>query len=167
MEGVEHIAFHHYEFRNAVDHYGVTQGYEVNPTAAAFATGHGSVFMAEVADGASCLVEELCGERSGTHTGAVCLENSVDVAYPVGCYAKAGTCTGSYGVGGGNVWIAAEIHVEHCALGAFAEDGFPLGKEIVDEVFTINDAVFLQVFDCFEPALFKGRKFVGCRNGVE
>ena len=75
--------------------------------------------------------------------------------------------TGSYGVGGGNIGIAAEIHVEHCALGAFAEDGFTLGEEIVDEIFSVDDAVFLQVFDSFEPALFKGRKFVGCWNGVE
>ena len=111
LERVEHVALHHYEVCGAVYHHGVAQSHKVEPSASAFASCHGTVFMSYRADFFAGGVEQLCGEGAAANAGAVSLEYAVDASYASGGYAKAGTCAGCYGVARCDEGIGAEVYV--------------------------------------------------------
>ena len=89
-ESVEHVSLHHHEVGHTVDHDRILQSHEVEPTATTVTACHGTIFVADVADGVACLVEKLNGERTTTHAGAVGLEDTEYVANRVGGYAQTG-----------------------------------------------------------------------------
>lgn len=66
VKTIKHIALHHDQLCNAVNHDAVTQLHEVNPPAATLTACHSTILMTEITDGLSHLIEELCGERTGT-----------------------------------------------------------------------------------------------------
>ena len=95
--------------------------------------------MTELADGGTCLVEQLCRERTGTNASAVGLHDAIDLANAIRTNTKTGASSGTDGVGGGYKWIASEINIEHCALGTLAEDRLTLTQKTVDLVLRIDN----------------------------
>ena len=80
-ERVEHIGFHHQQLGHAVEHDRVPQSHQVDPSAAALTTGHGTVLMANGADLRTGLVKQLRGERTCANTGAICLEDTIHLSH--------------------------------------------------------------------------------------
>ena len=88
VESVEHIALHHDELCNSVYHYSVAKCNEVDPSAAALSSCNGSIFVSEITQSASGLVEKLCRERTSSDTCTVSLHNAVNLSNLVGAYAE-------------------------------------------------------------------------------
>ena len=111
-------------------------------------------FVSEGTDLVARLIKEFGGERTGTHTRTVGLEDAIYVAYLTGSHtqARAGACTD--GVGRSDERIGTEVDVEHRALCPLTEDRLAFVQETVDFVFAVHQLELLQVFDAFEPGLF-------------
>ena len=80
LEIIQTVRFHHDEVGHAVDHHGVFQSHEIQPSAAARTAGDGSKFVSDLTDDLSRLIEKFSRERTAAHTGAVGLEYSIDVS---------------------------------------------------------------------------------------
>ena len=96
FEAIEHVALHHYAVGYTVNHDGIFKCYEVEPAAAAVTTRYCTVLVANVANGVAGFVE-LRLRRTTTHTGAVGLENTKDMANGVGGYTQTGAYTAARG----------------------------------------------------------------------
>ena len=155
VEAVEHVALHHNQLSDAVEHDGVTQSHKVNPSAAAFATGYSAVFVTDVANLCACFVEQLGRERTATHACAVSLENAKHLANLVGGNAKARAGSGADGVRRSYERIRTEVNVEHAALCAFAQYALAFSKEFVYNVFAVDNFELLDIFDAFKPLFFE------------
>ena len=167
-EGVEDVALHEDELCDAADHDGVAEGDEVDPSASAFASGDGSVFVSDVAHSLSVGVEEFGGEGSGSDSGAVGFDDAEDVSDAVGSDAESGAGSGADGVGGCDVGVGAVVDVEHGALCAFAEDGFSLPEELVDFVLGVGECELSEVVDALHPSAFDvGEVVVGVSECLE
>ena len=153
VEAVEDVALHHDELRHTVDHDGIAQGYQVYPATAALTAGDSPVLMTEVADLLARLVKELRGEGTGTHTGAVGLHDTVDIANLVRTDAQTGAGTGTDGVGRGDKGIGSEVDIEHRALGTLAEHRLSAAQDAVDLVLGVDDGELAQVLDALKPFL--------------
>ena len=81
------------------------------------------------------LVKQFSWERSGTHTCAISLDDSEDLADLVRSDAKSHTCSSADGVGRSDKRITAEIHVEHSALSPFAQHRLAFLENVVYEMF--------------------------------
>ena len=121
IEAVKHVALHHDELSNAIDHDRIAQGHKVYPAATALTTSDSTILMAEVTDLLASLVEQLCGERTCSDTGAVGFHNTIHLSYFIRTDTQtcAGSCTNR--VAGGYKRIAAEIDIKHRPLSAFAQ----------------------------------------------
>ena len=153
-EVVEHVALHHDELGDAIHHNRIAQGHEVNPTTTALTTCDGTILVAKVANLLARLVEELCGERTSTHTCAVSLHDAEHLANLVGTNAQARAGTSADGVRRGHKGIAAEVDVEHRALSTFAENALARTQHVVDFVLAVDNGELAQILHAFEPFLF-------------
>ena len=116
--------------------------------------------MTDVAELLARLVEELRGERTAAHTGAVGLEDAVDLADAVGGDAQAGADSGADRIRRRHEGIRTEIDVEQRALGALGQDGLVLRQAVVDEVFAVDDLEAAEVFHGVEPLCLELRDVV-------
>ena len=99
VEVVHDIGFGDEEMCYPVEHACVAQGRDVNPSAAAWASGGGSVFVAYFAETCAGAVEELGGEGAGTDACAVGFADAHYTAYARGSHSQSGAYSGSYGAG--------------------------------------------------------------------
>ena len=113
--------------------------------------------MAKVTYKLSGLIEELCRERSCANACAVCLHNAINVANPVRADAKSRACSCANGVGGCHEGVAAEVHIEHGALCALAEDALVRAQEIVYLVLAVYNSELLHILYALHPCLLNFR----------
>ena len=64
VEVVEDVAFHHDQLCHTVDHDGIAKSHKIDPATATLAACHCAIFMAEIADFLTGLVEKLGRERT-------------------------------------------------------------------------------------------------------
>lgn len=150
VEGVENVRLHHDELCHAVEHDGVAQGDEVDPAAAALASGYGAVLVAAVAHFLAGGVEEFGGEGAGANTCAICLEDAEDLADAFGSETESGAGARADGVRRCHEGIRAEVDVEHCALGAFAKYALAIGKTLVNVNFGVDEVELGNVLEGVE-----------------
>lgn len=79
LEIVQAVGFHHDEVGDSVNHHGVLQRHEVQPTAAARTACDGSELVSDLTEFLSGLIEKFCRERTAAHACAVGLEYSIDM----------------------------------------------------------------------------------------
>ena len=81
VEVVHYVGFRDEEVGDPVEHAGVAESGDVNPSAAAGTSGGGTVFVAYFAQACAGVVEEFGGEWTGADTGAVGFADAHDTAY--------------------------------------------------------------------------------------
>ena len=101
--------------------------------------------MAQVTDALARLIEQLGGERTGTDTGTVGLHDAIDLANLVGTNAQTGAGSCTDGVAGSDEGIGTEVHIEHSALSALAENGLASTQGFVDFVLGINQVELAEI----------------------
>ena len=89
IEGVHDIGLGDKEVSNTVEHAGVAQSGDVNPSAAAGTAGGGAVLMSYLAEVVTCFVEEFGWEGTGTDACAVGFAYTHDTADIGGSHTKA------------------------------------------------------------------------------
>ena len=161
VKGVHHIGLHHDQGCDSVEHYGVLEGYHVQPAGAAGTARSGAELVALAAELLTCLIEELSGEGTAAYAGAVGLEDAVDVAYRGRSYAEAEAGSRAGSGRGGHERVGAEIHVEHRTLGSFCEDAAAVAEAVVDIVFAVYEVKGTQVVHGGHPFLDIGVRVVG------
>ena len=80
IERIQDIALHHDKLADSVEHDGILQRYQVNPTAAAFTTGNSSELVPQLPYLVAHFVEQLCRERTASDACAIGLEDIIDLA---------------------------------------------------------------------------------------
>ena len=98
IKSAQYIGLHHGELSDAVDAASITQLNEVEPAAAAWTPGGGTVLAARFAQGFTRLVEELGREGTAAHAGAVRLEDSDHFADAAGSHAQTIARAGGDGI---------------------------------------------------------------------
>ena len=109
--------------------------------------------MTDIAHLLTCLVKQFCWERTGTNTSAVCLHDAKHLTNLVRTKTQSGTCSGTDSVAGGYERIRAEIHIEHSALGALAENTLASLQHSVYLMLRVNEFELLDKLYAFEPFL--------------
>ena len=79
LEIIQTVRLHHDEVGHAVDHHGVFQSHEIQPSAAARTAGDSTELVSDLADLFTGLIEKFSRERTAAHTRAVGLEYSIDM----------------------------------------------------------------------------------------
>ena len=109
--------------------------------------------MTQVTNLLASLIEELCGERTGTNTGAVSLHNAEYLANLVRTDTQTGasTCTDS-------IWrcherIATKVYIKHSTLCTFAQHTLARAQYLVNLMLRIDDRELAQVLDTLQPLL--------------
>ena len=131
------------------------------PAGAAGTARGGTELVTLAAQFLACLVEQLCGEGTAAHAGAVGLEDAVDISDGGGGHSKTETCAGADGGRGCHEGIGAEVHVEHRALGSFGENTVSVAETSVDIVFSVYQVEGTEVFGSLHPFLYVGVGVVG------
>ena len=152
-EIVEHVALHHDELRNPVDHNRIAKGYKVNPTAATFTTRYSAILMTQVANLLARLVEQLGGERTCANTRAVSLHDAKHLANLVRTNAQTRAGTSTNGVGRGHERIAAKVNIEHRTLSTFTENALARAQHLINLVLAVNQVELTQILNTFQPLL--------------
>ena len=123
--------------------------------------------MAEITYQLTGFVEQLGGERSGSHARTVGLENTEHIANLVGRYTQTGACAGTDGVGRGDKRVRPEVHIKHGALRTLAKHALARGKQIVHEIFAIDNLIIPEIFHGVHPVLFKLCQLLGVGSGIQ
>ena len=110
-EAIKDVALHHDQAADTIEHHCIAQSYEVKPTAAAAATCHGAELMTQRAELFARFVEELRGEGTRTDTGAVSLEDPVNLADLSWSDAETRTAACADCVARGDEGIGAEVDI--------------------------------------------------------
>ena len=98
IEVVHNVRLHHDELCNTIHHHGILQCYQVKPAATTRATRNSTKLMTDAAQLLTRLIEELGGEGTTTHAGAVGLENTIYVTDLCGRDTQTGTYTSTYSI---------------------------------------------------------------------
>src|SRR3984957_3248013 len=137
--GVEDVELGDYQRVDAVDHFGVAQYLQIEPAAAAGASGDGAEFFAAFANFFGVEVGHLGGEWAGAYAGGIGFGNAENVFELGGRHSDAGGGSAGDGTGRSDVGIGAVVDVQHGALSAFEEHGFAFVHGVVDEFGGIAD----------------------------
>ena len=99
FKAVQHIAFHHYKPGYTVQHDGVAQRDQIDPSATARTTGNRAILFTVITQELTILIKQLGRERTTAHPCTIGLENPKHFTNPVRCYPQACACPGTNGVG--------------------------------------------------------------------
>src|SRR5690606_33310115 len=127
------------ELGEAVDHRRVTEGDEVEPSAAARPAGRGAKLVTGLPEQLAGFVEQLGRERPVANPGAVSLYDADDAVDLSRRYAEAGAASANRRVARRNVRVRAEVDVEQRSLGAFGEDVFAFLQRGVQVLRSVDD----------------------------
>ena len=133
VERREHVELRQRERRDAVDTDGESQRHEVEPAAAANASGHGAELTAELAHALLRRPVDLARERPLADAGHVGLGDSEDLVDPLRPEAEADRSPGGDRARGRDEGIRAVVEVEQRPLGALEEDAPPVAQGAIDE----------------------------------
>ena len=124
--------------------------------------------MTDITHLLTCFIEQLCWEWSCAHTGAVCLDDTKNIANLVRSDTQTNTCACTNGVGRRDKRIRAKVNVEHRALSTFAKHRLSLLQKLVDFMFRIHQLELLDVLNAFHPLLLHlGDIVVGVVEALE
>src|SRR5450432_662154 len=137
--GVEDVELGDYQRIDAVDHFGVAQDLQVEPAAAARASGDGAKFLAALAHFFGVDVGHFGGKGTAAYAGGIGLGNSEDVFEASGRDADSGGSAAGNRAGRSDVGIGAVVDVQHGALRAFEEHGLVFVERAIDELGGVAD----------------------------
>lgn len=117
----------------AVDPGGVLEDNEIEPSTSSSSTSGDTELGTNLLEVLSDVVELLGRERSGSDSGGVSLDNTVDVSDGGGGHTEAGADTSNAGVGGGDVRVGSKVEIQHQSVGSLNEDSLVGLESLVHE----------------------------------
>ena len=139
VERVEHVKLRYYQPLRSIDLVRVAQQGQIEPAAAARATGYGAEFLAARAQKLAGFVEDFCREWAFADAGDVGFGDADDGADACRADAGSGDSSACGGGGGCHERVRPVVDVEHRSLCAFKHDAATFIDGFVQQVGRVGD----------------------------
>ena len=152
---IQYICFGHYQFGDAVDHTGITQGHQIDPATTPRSSGCSPKFATRFAQPVSGFIFQFCrkGATPYTRTIRFCYANHFSDLLRRNTKPRA--YAGRNGIGRSNKRKCSKINIQHAALSSFCQHFFPLAEFFVNEIFTRYNFKSTHKFQRFKKFFFQ------------